>query len=55
MCYVLRTCDRGLSPSPRWAGAIHGCSREAVPLCLMVRPKFWLGPGLCASRALVEP
>ena len=31
------------------AATVHGCPGNALPLCLMVLPKFLLGPGLCAS------
>ena len=34
----------------RRAVAIQGCPGDALPLCLMLQPKFSLGPGLCASK-----
>ena len=48
-CSVLRTCGRGPSGSLVPGGRCPGLPRDALPLCLMVLPKFSLGPGLGAS------
>ena len=49
MCSVLRTCGRWPSVSLAPGGYCQRLPWEALPICLMVPPKFSLGLALCAS------